>query len=137
MPVKENGFLCHCTVDRTGTRCEIRRDHCHDVTCMNKGVCQPLSAGYACQCLSDSYSGPHCEHISSDLTLRWYVSRTLAYIAITAMVIVATFVVTMDVLKYGFGIDPVQSERDLIRRGRALLERKHRKRRRIERFCCC
>jgi len=36
------------------------------------------------------------------------------------------FVIIMDILKYGFGIDPVRGERDRIRRGRSLLERKDR-----------
>jgi hypothetical protein len=38
---------------------------------------------------------------------------------------VAGFVIIMDILKYGFGIDPVQKERELIRRKHALLEREN------------
>ena len=100
-------------------------------------MCQSESLNYRCRCLSDSYSGRHCEHVSSNLILRQRVSRALAYIAIIAIAMVATFVVTMDVLKYVFGIDPVQLEREKIRRGRALLERRDRKKRRTYRCHCC
>jgi hypothetical protein len=39
---------------------------------------------------------------------------------------VGGFFVIMDILKYGFGIDPVETERELIRRERALRERRNR-----------
>jgi hypothetical protein len=35
------------------------------------------------------------------------VSKSFAYIVILAIIIVAIFIVTLDVLKYFFGIDPV------------------------------
>ena len=37
---------------------------------------------------------------------RQVMSRSVGYIAILAMTVAALFVVTMDVLKYGFGIGP-------------------------------
>jgi hypothetical protein len=125
-------FNCTCTPGWTGTRCETMLNYCSNVTCMNKGMCRPLLLDYKCQCLSDSYSGLHCEYVTNSIIIRQYVSRSLAYIAITALVTAAEFVIVLDVLKYGFDIDPVRRERDQLRRGRALLERRDRKRRRSQ-----
>jgi hypothetical protein len=38
----------------------------------------------------------------------------------------------MDILKYGFGIDPVREERELIRRRRAALEQKNRENQKLQ-----
>ena len=40
------------------------------------------------------------------------VSRSFAYVAIIALIAVALFIAAMDILKYGFGIDPVPNDRD-------------------------
>ena len=42
--------------------------------------------------------------------LRERLCKSFAYIAIIAMVTLALLIVTLDVLKYGFGIDPVKEE---------------------------
>jgi hypothetical protein len=42
------------------------------------------------------------------------LSKSFAFIAITAIVAVFVFVIIMDVLKYGFKIDPVDRERRLL-----------------------
>ena len=63
--------------------------------------------GYKCECLGDSYFGQHCEATSSRTVLLQTISRSSAYIAIIAIATVAVFIVTMDVLRYGFRIDPV------------------------------
>ena len=52
------------------------------------------------------------------------VSKSVAYVAILAMVSVAMFVVVMDILKYCFGIDPVEEERERIRRAKRAKKRK-------------
>ena len=58
------------------------------------------------------------------------VSKSFAYVAIIAIASVAAFVVIMDILKYCFGIDPVEEERKRMR------EEKRAKKRQpvIERF---
>jgi hypothetical protein len=64
---------------------------------------------------------------------RRYIAKGIGYIAIIALVTLAGFVIIMDILKYVFGIDPVRRERDQIRRGRALLERRNQKQRKARR----
>ncbi|CAF4147222.1 unnamed protein product, partial [Rotaria magnacalcarata] len=57
-------FYCNCTPERTGHRCEHLINYCHNVTCLNKGVCRTLNLDYQCECPSGSYSGRHCEYSS-------------------------------------------------------------------------
>ena len=52
------------------------------------------------------------------------VSRSLAYIAILAIISTAMFVVIMDVLRYCFGIDPVDEERERMREKKLEKKRK-------------
>jgi hypothetical protein len=52
------------------------------------------------------------------------VSKSFAYIAITAISIVGMFIIVMDVLKYGFGVDPVLPVRDEFRRYRRYRRKK-------------
>jgi hypothetical protein len=127
--LNDTNFRCDCTRERIGTHCEILVHYCHNATCLNKGVCRPIPLGYKCECLSSDYQGRHCEHAPTGIVVRQYISKTFGYIAIIALVTVAGFVISMDLLKYVFGIDPIRRERDKIRRGRALLERRDRKNR--------
>jgi hypothetical protein len=76
-------------------------------------------------CLSATYSGRHCEHVSRSIIIRQYVSKAFSYVAILALVFVFGFVIIMDILKYVFGIDPVREERELIRRRRAAFQQKN------------
>jgi hypothetical protein len=46
------------------------------------------------------------------------VFKGLGYIAILMLLLVIGFVVFMDVLKYGFGIDPTQDERDALQKNK-------------------
>jgi uncharacterized membrane protein len=103
---------------------------------MNNGVCRPLFKNYTCECLGDSYSGLHCEIISSKTQIYVIISKSFAYIAIIAMISVAMFVIIMDVLKYYFGIDPVQEERERIRRKKKNKQKKRTKPPAILRFSC-
>ena len=89
-------------------------DYCHNVTCQNRGVCRRLLLGYQCECLAGSYSGRHCEIVAQRVVIFKIVSKSFAYVAIIAMSTVAAFVIIMDLLKYGFGIDPVRKEREEI-----------------------
>ena len=58
------------------------------------------------------------------LVILQIVSTTCAYVAIIAMSAVATFVVVMDILKYCFGIDPVEGEREKLRQEKRVKKRK-------------
>ncbi len=124
--MNDTEFECNCTKERTGIHCELTIDYCHNVTCFNKGRCRSIPPSYKCDCLSSSYSGDHCEHVANSIIIRQYISKSFAYVAIIALSIVGGFFVIMDILKYGFGIDPVETERELIRRERALRERRNR-----------
>jgi hypothetical protein len=86
-------------------------NYCETRACLNNGVCEPLLLNCTCECLGASYSGRYCEIISSKTVLFQILSKCFAYIAILAMISVAMFVFIMDVLKYYFGIDPVDSVR--------------------------
>ena len=46
------------------------------------------------------------------------MTKSFAYIAITALSIVVMFIVTMDALKYCFDIDPTRKERERLQRKR-------------------
>jgi len=48
--------------------------------------------------------------------LFFFVFKGFAYLAILMLLFMIGFIVTMDVLKYGFGIDPVQNDRDVLKR---------------------
>jgi hypothetical protein len=52
------------------------------------------------------------------------VSKSFSFIAILALIIVAAFIVIMDILKYCFGIDPVHEERERIWRKKKVVKRK-------------
>ena len=72
-----------------------------------------VSVGHRCSttlasALARSYSGRHCEIKASSMAVKQAVSRSFASVAIVALICVAIFIVTMDVLKYGFGVDPTE-----------------------------
>ncbi|CAF1315687.1 unnamed protein product [Adineta ricciae] len=153
-PCKNNGmcsnvnnntldFLCFRPAGYNGTYCEIDHrpckphtclnqalhceslvNHCDlkNITCHNNGICQPLFLNYTCECLGNNYySGRHCEITSRKIVIFKFVSKSFSYIA---MIIVAMFIVIMDILKYCFGIDPVAEKRRRIRREKLLEKRK-------------
>ena len=126
IPLNSADFYCDCTEERTGTHCDRLIDYCHNVTCLNKGRCRSVPPSYRCDCLSASYSGLHCEHVVRSIVIRQYVSKSFGYVVIIALCTVLGFIIIMDILKYGFGIDPVHKDREFIRRRRAILERKYR-----------
>ena len=55
------------------------------------------------------------------MAVRQAACRTLGYIAIIAISMVTLFVVVLDVLKYGFGVDDVRSVND----GKQATRRRH------------
>ena len=124
-------FNCHCRVDWEGYNCERKVDHCRDEPCLNKGACRHLVGSYQCECLEQAYSGLHCETPSRRIRTLQLISKSFGYVAISALSCVTMFIVLMDILNYGFGIDPVCEERAKIR------EKKRAKRRQsviVERF---
>ena len=66
-----------------------------------------------------------CEITSRRTFLYQVAAKSLAYIGILSLTIVAVFIVTMDLLKYGFGIDPVREEREQLREQKARRRRRH------------
>ena len=131
--INRTDFFCNCTRGHTGLLCEGSDGYCQEVTCYNRGVCVSSLVDYTCQCISTSYSGRHCENVAGSIVLRQYVSRTLGYIAIIAIVLVAAFVLMMDLLKYGFGIDPVGEERERNRHRKAKVLKRQTLSRRVQR----
>ena len=103
-------------------------NYCKGVTCENNGVCRPLFLNYSCECLGTSFSGRHCEFVSKSISIHRTVSRSLAYIAAIALVVMIGFFVVMDILKYCFGIDPAKPELERIRRRNALKRIKRKRR---------
>ena len=97
---------------------------CRDNICLNQGVCYPSLLNFTCECVSEYYSGRYCEIIDKRLMIHKFVSKSCAYIAIIAIASVAMFVVIMDILKYCFGIDPVEEERERMRREKQARKRK-------------
>ena len=53
----------------------------------------------------------YCELTNQRIVIYRAVARSVAYVAILFISLVAMFVVTMDLLKYCFGVDPVGEER--------------------------
>ena len=101
---------CACASGWQGTRCQTKVNYCANVTCLNNGVCRGSLRKYTCECLGDSFSGSHCEITASGTIIHQTVARSFAYVAIIALCTVMVFVVVLDVLKYCFGIGPVEKD---------------------------
>ena len=97
--------------------CELQIDLCGNITCENRGLCTTNNMVWECLCLDASlYYGDYCQFKTSKLIIREILSKSFASIAIGVIVTTCTFVVVMDVLKYCFRIDPVESERESYRK---------------------
>ena len=106
-------FFCECTSGWQGKHCETKVNYCENTMCLNNGVCQPLLLNYSCQCLGNSYSGGNCETTSNQMTLFKIISKSFAFAAIIAILTLAIFIITLDILKYCFGIDPIDRKLQL------------------------
>ncbi len=109
-------FNCTCQDGWQGDHCQTMINYCPNESCQNNAVCRPLLMNFSCECLGDSYSGRYCEITAPKIIIYKMLSKSFAYIAIIAMVSVATFVVIMDILKYCCGIDPTHEELKRYRR---------------------
>ena len=109
-------FNCSCQLNWTGIYCEEKMNFCENVTCQNEGVCRSLLGDYRCECLSESYSGRHCEIKGTKVIVVQIVSKSFAAIAILGMSSIVAFIFFMDILKYCFGINPIRSELERMRR---------------------
>ena len=108
----ETTFTCQCMYGYEGTYCELETDMCTNITCENNGLCISSYLSWKCQCLdSIDYSGSYCQDKSSSLSTKETISRSFAIVVIVALCCVVGFVIIMDILKYGFKIDPVDRER--------------------------
>ena len=97
---------------------------CHNTTCLNQGVCRSLRlSSYECLCLSD-YSGDHCEVRSTRTATLQMLAKSFVSIAAAAIGVVVGFAIVRDVLKYVFHIDPVQKEREEVRREKNPVKRR-------------
>ncbi|UJR29670.1 hypothetical protein I4U23_017218 [Adineta vaga] len=115
-PTVDEAYDCFCQSPWKGRRCEQRINYCHNITCQNRGVCRSLSVNWTCQCLGDHFYGHYCEFTKTKIIIYKIVSKTFTYVGIISMAVVVIFIIVMDILKYGFGIDPVHEEREKLRR---------------------
>ena len=122
MEISEETFNCTCVSGWEGHRCERSINYCNNISCENRGVCRSLVSGPICECLSD-YSGEFCQETAMRIVIYQLLSKSFAY--------VAAFVIMMDILKYCFGIDSIEEERERMRRDK---QAKKRRRPIIERF---
>ena len=105
-------FQCKCLYGYDGLHCQVVSNMCSNITCENQGICISSYLLWSCKCLDATlYSGLYCQEKSSALAAKQALSYSISIAAIIALCCVAAFVLTMDVLKYVFKIDPVDRER--------------------------
>ena len=109
-------YRCECSPGWTDVHCDRWINHCENITCLNGALCRSTPFDYQCLCLTSSYSGRHCEQIETTLRVRQMLSKSFAYIVIIAFVLVFAFILALDILKYGFGIDPTKDEKENLRK---------------------
>jgi hypothetical protein len=117
-------FVCQCDEGWEGIHCETIINYCEDVRCQNNGVCRSSYRNYTCECLGESFSGRYCEITATNIKIYQKLSKSFAYIAIIAIVSVAMFIVIMDILKYGFGIDAVGKDLKRMKRKKRNMKQK-------------
>ena len=114
-PFVSSNLSCSCGSGWQGSHCQALINYCRENSCLNGGICRPLLLGYQCLCLSD-FSGESCEMTSRKTETLQIVSKSFAYVAITAICLVFLITVVFDILKYVFGMDLVRVELQKIRK---------------------
>lgn len=109
-------FFCECSPGWQGTHCEFKLDLCRNITCLNHGQCWNSWMNFSCVCLDDNYSGRYCEMLGNKIQLKILISKCFGWISITALSMVAGFVLVMDFLKFVLKIDPLKSDRKYLRK---------------------
>lgn len=99
-------------------------NYCDGNECQNNAVCRSLLGHHTCECLGDNFSGQFCEITALKIKIIRIVCKSFAFVGILALISAAMFIVIMDILKYGFDIDPVHEERQRLRRERRAKYRK-------------
>ncbi len=123
----QSDFKCECVQGYDGVYCELEIDLCDNITCENNGVCITSQFMWKCICLDSSfYYGDYCQFKTKALKLREILSKSFASIAIGMIIATCVFIIVMDVLKYGFHIDPVEVERESYRQRREARRRARR-----------
>lgn len=128
-------FKCICLEGYFGTNCQVIEDLCVDIKCENKAVCKSALGTWKCKCLDESlYYGTYCEHASDTLVAKQILSKSFATVAIAAIAAVYSFVLIMDILKYIFGVDPVDRERHFMKLEERKEHVKNMKKKQLEKF---
>lgn len=121
---------CRCVGKYHGAHCELQVDLCQNFTCENQGVCVSRADHAACLCVgSGFYSGDRCEIVETKRIVLGVVAKSFSWLAILILICFALFIIIMDLLKYVFGIDPVEVERKKMRE-----ERRRRRRPVVQHF---
>ncbi|UJR07313.1 hypothetical protein I4U23_011601 [Adineta vaga] len=115
-------FHCSCATGWEGINCETKTDYCRGVSCQNNGVCRSAYLNYTCECLGQSYSGQFCQIASNKIKAQQGIAKSFASIAIAILICTAMFIIIMDILKYGFGLDFTGEELKNFRRKKKLKE---------------
>jgi hypothetical protein len=108
-------FVCQCEPGYECIHCESLINYCRNVNCQNKGQCRPILLNFTCECTLEDYSGRYCEIKSSSLIAKQTINRSFGYIAILAIILVFGIIISMDILKSVFNIDPAAKERKRLR----------------------
>jgi hypothetical protein len=108
-------FVCQCEPGYEGINCESLINYCLNVSCQNNGQCRPILLNFTCECTLADFSGRYCEIKSSSLIAKKTINRSFGYIAILAIILVFGIIISMDILKSVFNIDPAAKERKRLR----------------------
>ncbi|CAF4200017.1 unnamed protein product, partial [Adineta steineri] len=116
-------FIFICTLGYEGRRWERRINYCSNINCHHHGICRLSLTDYVCHCFNGRY-GQNCELITKEKNIYQIISKSIAYVAIIGIVSEVSFVIIMDILKYGFGIDPTRKTIKYIRKQKSFQNRK-------------
>ncbi len=120
-------FECLCQSGYTNIHCETKINYCDNIKCLNNGICRSILLNFTCECLGTSYSGRYCQTTSQAAAVHQVVSKSLGYIAIICISVVVGFFISMDILKYIFGVDVAEDESEKLERRRRWRKRPKRR----------